>query len=62
MRLTDGVTAAETQRLQEALSQKDQEIAGLKKQLAEKTKAYNTLQKTMKKASALLAAAAGDEE
>lgn len=58
---TDGVTAAEIERLREAISQKDQEIAGLKKQLAEKTKAYNTLQKAMKKASALLAAAAEDE-
>lgn len=57
----DDATVIEIERLRNDLSQKDQEIADLKAQLAEKTKAYDALQKTVKKASAILATAAEDE-
>lgn len=45
---------SEIDKLKETVSQKDAEIAFLKKQLAEKTKECNSLQKIIKKAAVLL--------
>lgn len=59
---TDSGMVSELERLQDALSQKEQEIADLKIQLAEKTKAYNKLKKTVNKASDILTTAIENEE
>ena len=57
----DSMTVTEIERLRNDLSQKDQVIADLKEQLAEMTKAYDSLQKIIKRASAILTMGTEDE-